>query len=428
MDAQGLPRILDTDPPKLVDPLAWLEGDGPEVRSWLADQRRRADEFLAGLPGYADAVRDACRKDRAQAWSSVPLDRGGYWFFHARPEGAERVALHVSTAMLDIGRPLLRPEDFDDHRGPASLGAHYPSPDGRHLIASVQRGGSEATELVLVSVPEGVILDRMDTPSAAFAVWHDGASFFISRDEGGRTTLALRQLDGGETGLSFPADTVGVRLVPITSDDLRWLFVSLHAPGLPGPRIFLAANTAAPTFHEITTLDTARLRMAWWGPRGPILIERPKDGPRRVLEANLTSGAPTLRLLHTDDTDSLVTGMAAPLGDVLLCLRGPAGGDRFRHLAPDGSVEDVRFEDGASILDTTIERGRGVMLIQMLSWTRSARLVEYDFAARRFSILREATAMLDITVERRAVTAGDGMPIPVTLLRPPNAAPAPPVW
>lgn len=407
------------------DRFKWLEEDSDRVRTWLADQRRLTTDALAALPGSLDAIRDAGMRDRGHGWSSVPLGRGGRWFFHSRPQGADRVAVHLGRTMLDPGRPILSPDRFDDPRGLASIGAIYPSPDGRHLIASVFRGGRQATELVLLSVPEdgpATVLGRLDTPTAAFAVWHDETSYFCSREADGRALLSLHQLDGGETHLPFPCDTTGARLVPITSDDGAWLLVTLHAPHLSSPRLFVAANAPTPAFHEVFGPDVRRLRMAWWGPRGPLLVVRAGDGPREVIEADLTAlpagGTPVLRLLHRDDTGTLVTALASPSGDALLFLRGPGGADRFRHLGADGSIEEVAFEEGASVLQTTIERSTGAMLASVHSWTKSQRLVEYDFRTRRFTTLRQANMVLDVDVTTTAAMAEDGTPIPVTLLRP----------
>ncbi|HSV29786.1 MAG TPA: prolyl oligopeptidase family serine peptidase, partial [Candidatus Omnitrophota bacterium] len=265
------------------------------------------------------------------------------------------------------------------------------------------------------------ILERLDTPSFAWASWRDEKSFFWTRRVEDLQALELRAVEGGSSRIRIPCDTKGAGMAPIVSDDGNWLILLMYSPGVPGCRLFAAINSSAPDFVEIDGFDSEDLNLAGWQSDGLVLVPR-NGGGREIALADLTpllnGGLPVLRLLHRDDTGRLSSACALANGDVLLIDRADDGGNAFRHLSLDGKVEPVEAGAGLTWGDWTLDRNSGRLLANLTRWDTPSHLVAYDPAAREFTPLRQPAAGLQLWTGRDEAIAEDGTCIPVTLLKP----------
>lgn len=169
----------------------------------------------------------------------------------------------------------LHPACLDQPDGLAEIGNIWPSPDGCHAVLAVTHGGRQRTQLVVIALQAdgpATILERLDTPSFAWASWHDEKSFFWTRRVKDIQMLALRSVEGVNSGIASPCDTAGAGMVPIVSDDGNWLVLLTYSPGVPGCRLFAAVNSSAPDFVEIDGFDSEDLNLAGWQSDGFVLV------------------------------------------------------------------------------------------------------------------------------------------------------------
>ncbi len=354
----------------------------------------------------------------------MPLGRRGRYLFLCSPPDAERPSLWLASAPAETGREILHPACLDQPDGLAEIGSIWPSPDGRHAVLAVTHGGRQRTQLVVIALRAdgpATILERLDTPSFAWASWHDENSFFWTRRVEDIQVLGLRTVAGNNSSIEVPCDTKGAGIVPIVSDDGNWLVLLTYSPGVPGCRLFAAVNSPAPNFIEINGFDSEDLNLAGWRSDGLVLVPR-NEGARDIVLADLTplmtGGLPVLRLLHRDDTGRLSSACALANGDLLLIDRADDGGHAFRHLWCDGRLQPVEAGCGITWGDWTLDRDSGRLLANLTRWDTPSHLVAYDPAARAFMPLRQPAVGLRLWTGRAEAIAEDGTRIPVTLLKP----------
>lgn len=420
MKLGGLPVIQSG---VVIDPCAWLEGSSEAAMAWREEEAKRASCALSDAPPLAALV-DRIRSALSYETRTVPIGRSGRYFFLCSPEGAERLSLWVSAGPADNGQQIADPTEFDQPDCLAEFGSFWPSFDGQHVVLAVTRGGRQGTQLVLLRVDDSVavsVIDALDTPTFAWAVWHDNNSFFWSRRVGDVQVLSHRTLDGREAHVPMSVDATKAGIVPMVSEDRQWLLVLTFIPGQPGCRLHAAVNDANPSLIEVEGFNRDGLVLAWWTKQGFLFVTSTGDGSREILFVDfgpLRNGkAPVLRPLYRDETGNLTGACALPGGDVLLVDRAPDGGNAFRRLRAGGTVEPVEAPSGVALGDWTIDRTAGRFVANFQQWDAPARLVTFRPGSMDFEVLRETPLRIALTSTRAMVSGEDGVEIPVTLIR-----------
>ena len=417
-----LPRIIDNG--NVFDPFVWLETESDESLAWLSRQATQTSQVLLSLPGDQTDLAARIRRALSIESRTVPLGRNGRYLFLCSPPGAERASLWLAKAPGETGHEILHPAILDQAEGMAEICDIWPSPDACHAVLAVTHGGRQSTQLVVISLPKtgsAIVLERLDTPSFAWAGWHDDGSFFWSHRVDDAQVLALRTIGCGTVPVAIPCDTTGAGAVPMVSEDGAWLVLLLYSPGIPGCRLFAAINSPTPDFCEISGFDSENLALAGWWQEGLVLVPCSGAG-RDVVLADLTplvnGDAPVLRPLYRDDTGRMSNACALPDGDLLLIDRADDGGNAFRHWRRDGRVDNIKADSGITWNDWTIDRDNGTVIANITRWDTPSHLVAYVPAAKSFRSLRPAPIGLTVWTGQDWAVAEDGTRIPVTLLKP----------
>ena len=140
----------------VADPYRWLEGDvrtEPQVADWVARQNLATGRYLATLPArdwFAQRIRTLMNYERF----GLPL-KAGRRYFYTRNAGLQNQAqLYVRSGINGKPRLLIDPNTWADD-GATALDAWAPSQQGRHLLYSVQDGGSDWRILRVLDVATG---------------------------------------------------------------------------------------------------------------------------------------------------------------------------------------------------------------------------------------------------------------------------------
>ncbi|MCC3767144.1 S9 family peptidase [Streptomyces sp. UNOC14_S4] len=200
---------------RFVDEFAWLAArDRPEVLAHLRSENVRTERSTAHLEGLRDAVFAELKAAARPADLSVPVRKGGYWYYSRSEDGAPyrvhcRVPATDGGAAPDLGpgRPppagecvVLDENAVADEYGFFAPGGFEVSADGTLLVYAADHTGAErfvlrTRNLVTGATPTGEI--RGTSGDAAWS--GDRRSlFYVALDGTGRPHRVWRRhLDGG---------------------------------------------------------------------------------------------------------------------------------------------------------------------------------------------------------------------------------------
>ncbi len=331
------------------DPYRWLETSSDEQRAYLAAHDAYARGVLDRIEG-----REALRKEVAEDPDHQPT---AYMqgvagrpprLFYVRQLGDGGHSLVVregwggrERVLLDVGRRETADATW-------TVETAYPSDDGEHVLASLQRNGSERPHLELVDVDRGTSAPAgVEASNEAQITWHpDGRSFFYSRPGG---DVYQHALDGGADRLVFGASVPGLGtskeayagVYPAAGS--RWLTAMAH-PGTSGsPEVFvapLAEGSAGPRpWRRIATAADRVLAAAVHGDRAYAVVHG-TDERERILAIDLARGTAADARQIVGPGDDQIEDVCAASDALYLRLR--RGGTGLRRIGFDGeTLEDV---------------------------------------------------------------------------------------
>jgi prolyl oligopeptidase len=168
---------------RIADPYRWLENDvraDPEVADWVARENRQTEATLAALP-----ARDWFRRRIAALMDferfGLPA-KAGKRYFYMRNSGLQNQAtLWFRNGLTGKPRLLLDPNGWAAD-GATALDDWKPSLEGRHLLYSVQDGGSDWRLLRVLDVATGKPLpDEIRWAKFTALAWVGEEGFLYSR-------------------------------------------------------------------------------------------------------------------------------------------------------------------------------------------------------------------------------------------------------
>jgi prolyl oligopeptidase len=168
---------------RVADPYRWLENDvrvDPEVADWVARQNRLTRAKLDALPQrdwFAGRIRTLMDYERF----GLPVKAGGRYFYTRNSGLLNQAQLFVRQGLRGKPRLLLDPNTWAQDAATA-LDAWEPSDDGKHLLYSVQDGGSDWRILSVLDVKSGkVMADEVRWAKFTDLAWVGSEGFLYSR-------------------------------------------------------------------------------------------------------------------------------------------------------------------------------------------------------------------------------------------------------
>jgi prolyl oligopeptidase len=248
--AETIPVVDDYFGTKVTDNYRWLEdGKSLETRDFIEAQNAYTERYMRQArirPQILDALEDLAQISQ---WS-IPMERGGNYFFLKRMGGEEQASIYLrraapSPAATGKDERLVDPAALS--RDPdTSVELADVSRDGTLVAYRVRQGGADETTIRVFNVKTGKTLQD-ELPSARYSSLGfalDGASFYYTRiDKAG--TLLYRHLLGAlpsKDTLVFGREFYGEELGPgdpftarVTGDG-RYLVVQIDR-GVPARRV-----------------------------------------------------------------------------------------------------------------------------------------------------------------------------------------------
>src|SRR5262245_38514375 len=280
---------------EMVDPYRWLEDQqSPETRAWIDAQNGYTQSLLAQRPSLAvirTRLSGLMRSDRM----SVPRVRGGQYFFTLQRADQDLGVICRRTSLNAEPQPLIDPLPMSkDHT--TSVGLMDVSHDGRLMVYSIRRGGTDEVEVRVRDVASG-----RDLPDSlgyslygSVSLTRDGKGLFYARrnrETGGRilfhrmgTPVAS---DVEVFGKGYGKD---IWVGGSVSDDGRHVLYSA-AHGWGRDEVFVGGIAASSPIVPVVTDIDAHFNCPVVGDR--LLIHTDWKAPRyRLMVADLAKPAP----------------------------------------------------------------------------------------------------------------------------------------
>ncbi len=296
-----------------VDEFAWLaDKENPETIAYLEAENAYTEAMTAGQAELREAIFGEIKARTQQADLSVPVRKGGWWYY-ARTEAGRQYQVYCRRAvrpddagppMTADGAPLDGEEvllDANELAGDGrffSLGAYDVSPDGRQLAYSTDFVGSERFTLRVKDLVTGLTAaDQIPDTSHGSAWSADGSAvFYVTVDDAWRPYRVWRHMIG-----TAAADDVIVFEEP---DERFWVAVALTRS-----RRFLVISSSSKLTSEARLLDAAE-------PAGEFAVVAPRrHGVEYEVEHQVAAdGSDRLLILHNDHAENFELA-SAPLSD-----------------------------------------------------------------------------------------------------------------
>jgi prolyl oligopeptidase len=281
---------------KISDPYRWLEDQkSAETRAWIDAENRYSSALLDSWAGRQQVHKRLTQLMKVDT-VSVPVERGGYYFFKRRAADQDQGVLFMRQGLEGKDEVLVDPNPMaPDHSTSVSL--EEVSPDGKLVAYGIRQGGQDEVAVHFLNVETRKELpDRL--PSGLYvgiALRPDKVGVYYARHNEQGTRVYYHPF-----GKPIPQDammfgqgygpTVGIGVG--TSADSRYLIVTVFygsaanrtevyyrnfASG--GPLKTLVNDIPAKFFADIAG-DTMYVHTDWKAPKGRILAVSLKDPAR----------------------------------------------------------------------------------------------------------------------------------------------------
>ncbi|HLJ98912.1 MAG TPA: prolyl oligopeptidase family serine peptidase [Streptosporangiaceae bacterium] len=159
---------------QVSDPYRWLEDPGPERDEWLAGQRELL--WARQWPGR-ETFAEAVRRHLGVGAVGTPAWRGDRCFYTRRDPGQEHSVLYTRQAEgAEI--TLVDPMAIDPS-GLTTLDAWQPDKEGRLLAYQMSTGGDEESQLYVIDIVAGALVDGpIDRCRYTAVAWLPGGKAF----------------------------------------------------------------------------------------------------------------------------------------------------------------------------------------------------------------------------------------------------------
>jgi oligopeptidase B len=245
----------------VMDDYAWLaEKTNPDVLAYLRAENAYTDASLESLASLRETIFEEIKGRTQQTDLSVPVRKGGWWYYSRTVEG-QQYSIHcrlaagpdeVTPPIPAGGQPLAGEEILLDGNELAaghdffSLGSFTVSPDATRLAYSTDFSGDERFALRIKDLRTGELLAD-EIPETAYSVaWSlDGSAiFYTTVDEAWRPNRAWRHVVGTPV-----ADDAVVFEEP---DERFWVRL-----GLTRSERYIVVRSASVLTSEVWLIDAA---------------------------------------------------------------------------------------------------------------------------------------------------------------------------
>ncbi len=430
---------------RISDPYRWMESKGPELDRWMRAQADYTHAVLAKLPLRSQLLGRLTEISSASTAVSN-VQRSGSDYFSMRREPSESdYSLYVRHGLTGSDRPLVRVDQLNQNGRRNTIATYNVSPDGRLIAYLVAPGGGEYGELRVLDVTTGHDTgDRIaetrwtagewlpDSKSIAYITFQKVTPGAAPSERLKKTRVLVHRLGTGE-GADEPLFGFGVdpaihsdiTMLPFTMipRGSKYAFILQNSGVEPSSEIYIAPVSTLGQqpvpWKRLATMDDDISDL--WVHGDELYLQTFKDAPRsKIVRTSVTSPDLKTAVVVFNSDDAVVNGGGAARDAFYVQSLSRSVGQV--HRIPYGSSKAERIPlpyEGSATL-SRVEPDRDGALMELVSWTRSSRLIQYD-PVRRVAAdthLRPAVpvSMSSIVVKSVMVPSWDGTKIPMTIL------------
>ena len=165
---------------KVKDPYRWLEDDNStETKKWVKTQNESTEYFLSQIP-----FREKIRERLMDIWNyerySSPFKSGDYFYFFKNDGLQDQSILYRTLGFEGKAEIFLDPHTLSED-GTVALSGIYFSKDNRYMAFSINRSGSDWTEVFVKDTEtQEVLKDHIKWVKFYGVSWF-GKGFYYSR-------------------------------------------------------------------------------------------------------------------------------------------------------------------------------------------------------------------------------------------------------
>ncbi|HEX8515893.1 MAG TPA: prolyl oligopeptidase family serine peptidase [Bacteroidia bacterium] len=166
----------------IPDPYRWLEDDkSAETGEWVKAQNKVTFDYLSNIP-YRNKIKDRLTKIWNFAKVSAPFKKGKRYFFYKNDGIQNQSVLYVQEGLNGSPKLLLDPNTLAAD-GTASLGGLGISKDGKYLAYSINRAGSDWSEIFTMEIESGKKLsDEIRWVKFSDIAWKGNGFYYSAYD------------------------------------------------------------------------------------------------------------------------------------------------------------------------------------------------------------------------------------------------------
>ena len=416
----------------VADPYRWLEDDvrvNPKVADWVAAQNKVTDTYLETLPG-----RDSFKERMTELYNyerfGLPT-KAGTRYFYSRNDGLQpQSVLYVREGLKGEGRILIDPNAWAKD-GATALGEWNPSEDGKHLLYSVQDGGTDWRIVRVKDVATGQDLsDEVRWVKFSGLDWaKDGSGFYYSRFPEPKQGEAFQSLNENHSvyfhKLGTPqSEDVLIHATPdkpklnnsaVVTDDGQYLLVvssegtderyglTLHPLGKAGAKPITLVDDFANNWEYVTNEGTR------------FTFVTNKGAPRgRIVSMDIKKPAALTQLVG--ENEATLVGASRVGNRLILSYLGDAKSEA-RMIALDGKpVANIKLADIGAASGFGGKSSDPETFYSFSSYARPTTIYRFDTQTGKSEIFAEPKLTFkpaDFSVEQRFYKSKDGTEVPM---------------
>ena len=186
--ANKVPHILKIHGYEVTDNYFWLRGDrtklDPAIRSFLEENNKYTESVMEKQQPFADALYNEMLGRIKQTDTSVPYQKGGWWYFNTTKEG-EQYPRYFRSRSKDLKDPILLIDQNELAKGLKffAIGDISVSDDGNLLAYTTDTNGYRQYDLHVKDLRTGELLPDRVARVTSLEWSSDGKFLFVVQED-----------------------------------------------------------------------------------------------------------------------------------------------------------------------------------------------------------------------------------------------------
>lgn len=176
------PVTEDLHGTSITDPYRWLEdGKAPATRAWIDEQMKYTEQYLSQVKIRPAIMSELAKLERVESYS-IPLERGGIYFFKKRLADENQGSIYMRRGLHGADERLIDATKLSADQN-TSVHVNDVSKDGTLLVYGVRSGGADEESVHVLEINETDLTKNRELPDTLPSARYSGIS--LSPDKQG---------------------------------------------------------------------------------------------------------------------------------------------------------------------------------------------------------------------------------------------------